>query len=460
MNNDISNIKYNLLIKVLKNERTGKKILKYLSKEDEEHFILLNKEIYHLIINNNFLHYKYLTKVLKDEFIFYSRFKIEINNLSTIKIIIKESDKLFSSVYNQSQIMIIVFYFSFLILGIDLFFFFLIIGKDNIKERIKWYSQIPYIFLWFESLIIIIVYIVRIKRVISQIIQQIKTKIPNLNTKGINYLKKKIIYRINNLQPSSFWYISIYFLAFYLPILIKIVFEFLDTSYEKAYISVAWIVFIFFLLFDFIKLAYSVIKTCVTKIDNYQRIYNKGKSLYYLKKMKIIRKKEKRVFCGEFFLTLFLFIIKCVVFATILIYLRHLGRKFDNIKYKVKWKILFIPLYIINGIITIWGILYFYSIRIYETFYKIILFIILIIEISSSSFLGIALPLILDETWKLNLIYPAFGTTLLTISIIIHYCLIKKIKVNQNNKKCRKNSINVQQELFSNKNTFKSTEEY
>ncbi len=201
--------------------------------------------------------------------------------------------------------MIIVFYFSFLILGIDLFFFFLIIGKDNIKERIKWYSQIPYIFLWFESLIIIIVYIVRIKRVISQIIQQIKTKIPNLNTKGINYLKKKIIYRINNLQPSSFWYISIYFLAFYLPILIKIVFEFLDTSYEKAYISVAWIVFIFFLLFDFIKLAYSVIKTCVTKIDNYQRIYNKGKSLYYLKKMKIIRKKEKRVFCGEFFLIIF-----------------------------------------------------------------------------------------------------------------------------------------------------------
>ena len=42
-----------------------------------------------------------------------------------------------------------------------------------------------------------------------------------------------------------------------------------------------WIIFIFFLLSDFIKLAYSKIKTFIIKIDNYQRIYNKGKSLYY-----------------------------------------------------------------------------------------------------------------------------------------------------------------------------------
>ena len=35
MNNDKGNIKYNLLIKVLTIERTGKKILKYLSKDDE-----------------------------------------------------------------------------------------------------------------------------------------------------------------------------------------------------------------------------------------------------------------------------------------------------------------------------------------------------------------------------------------------------------------------------------------
>ena len=57
------------------------------------------------------------------------------------------------------------------------------------------------------------------------------------------------------------------------------------------------------------------------------------------------------------------------------------GRKIDNIKYKVKWKIFFIPLY--------------------ETLYKIILFIILIFEISSSNFLGVVIPIILDETWTI-----------------------------------------------------------
>ena len=104
--------------------------------------------------------------------------------------------------------MIIIFYFSFLILGIDLFFFFLIIGKDKIKERIKWYSQIPYIFLWFESLVIIIVYIIRIKRVISKIIQQIKIKIPNLNDKRINYLKKNYWIIYNHYLFGIFQFIS------------------------------------------------------------------------------------------------------------------------------------------------------------------------------------------------------------------------------------------------------------
>lgn len=83
----------------------------------------------------------------------------------------------------------------------------------------------------------------------------------------------------------------------------------------------------------------------------------------------------------------------------------------------------------------------------------------LIIEISSSSFLGVALPLILDETWKLKLIYPAFGTILLTISIIVHYYIIKKKKVYKKNIIIKNNLINGKLELFSNKNTIKSTDE-
>ena len=123
MNISSENIIYNLLIEVLKNEKTGKKLMQYFSKEDEENIIISNKEIYNLVTKNNFLHYKYLTKELKDEFIFNKSFKLEINNLPKIKEILEESDKLFRNVYEQSNIMIIIFYFSFLFLGIDLFFF-------------------------------------------------------------------------------------------------------------------------------------------------------------------------------------------------------------------------------------------------------------------------------------------------------------------------------------------------
>ena len=77
MNISSENIIYNLLIEVLKNEKTGKKLMQYFSKEDEENIIISNKEIYNLVTKNNFLHYKYLTKELKDEFIFNKSFKLE-----------------------------------------------------------------------------------------------------------------------------------------------------------------------------------------------------------------------------------------------------------------------------------------------------------------------------------------------------------------------------------------------
>ena len=451
MNKHTENINHNQFIEVIKNENTCKKILKYLTKKDEENMIVLNKEIYNLLSKKTFQHYKYLTKELNDEFIFYNKFKIEIKNLPILKVILKESDKLFSSVYKQSQCMIIIFYFSFLFLGIDLFFFFLIIGKDKKNEKIKWYSQIPLMFLWVEILFIMIIYFIKIKKVVYQITEQIKKKIPQLNGKGIKYLKRKIIYRINNLQPLSFWYISFCYLCFYLPTLIKILFESLNTSYEKAYISMAWIIFIFYYIFDFAKLVYYMIKHYKTKIDIYQIIYHKGKSNFFKKKLFNIRIKEKRVFLSEFMLAFFSYSIKIFLFIILLTYLKHLGRKFDNIKYRVKWTTLCIPLYIIILVIIFWGILYIYSIRFYETKNKMILYITIILVILSSCFLSIALPLILDERWKLNYIFPVLGTLILTISIIIHFIIMKKIYSNQNYNiyiNCINNNNN-QQEIIS-----------
>ena len=452
INNNTKNFENKLFTEVIKNEKTCKSILKYLSSEEEENVLLLNKEIYNLMEKTNFIHYKYLTKKYEDGYLFNLMFQIEIKNLSKVKKIIKESDKLFSDAYNQSHLMIIIYYFSFLIIGISLFFFFLIIGNDKNNKRIKWYSQIPLIFIWCESLIIIIIYVIRMKNVVYLIINKIKKEIPNLNENEIKYFRNKIIYRINNLQPLAFWYISFYFLCFYFPVLIKVLFEKLKTSYEKAYISTAWIIFIFILLFDFGSLTYNIIKHRKIKIDYYRNIYL-GKA-FYLKKMEVIKKKENKCFCGEVVLTLLFFLIKCFSFAVILIYLKHLGRKFDNLNYKVKWNTLFIPIYIINGIIAFWGILYMYSIRTFNIQYKLVIFIIIILEICCSSFLGVSIPLYLDETWKVNLIYPSIAFSALTISIIIHYCILKKKNKDKGNNK-RNIFININNEKEEIKNIVK-----
>ena len=80
-----------------------------------------------------------------------------------------------------------------------------------------------------------------------------------------------------------------------------------------------------------------------------------------------------------------------------------------------------------------------------------ILYITIILVILSSCFLSIALPLILDERWKLNYIFPVLGTLILTISIIIHFIIMKKIYSNQNYNiyiNCINNNNN-QQEIIS-----------
>ena len=86
--------------------------------------------------------------------------------------------------------------------------------------------------------------------------------------------------------------------------------------------------------------------------------------------------------------------------------------------------------------------------------YKLVIFIIIILEICCSSFLGVSIPLYLDETWKVNLIYPSIAFSALTISIIIHYCILKKKNKDKGNNK-RNIFININNEKEEIKNIVK-----
>ena len=414
----------NLFIEIL-NDNIGKEIFKYLSLEDELKIIILNKNIYKILTKQTFLHFKFLNKKLKDQFLFERKYKHQLLNLEKIKEILIASDDLFKKIYKQSNIMINIFYFSFLILGIDLFFLGLILGKDKLKKKISWYSQLSYIFLWIESLLIIIIHLFKMRKAKKIIKEKINKKLPMLSIKEVKNLRKKIQFRINNLQPLTFWYIAICFLFFYFPVLIKILFEKLKTSYEKAYITIAWFMFYFFLIFDLINLIYKNIKNWNIKTRKYKKIYNNGKSDFYLNKIEKYDNRNNKTYCNEYVLLIVHFGIKCFIFAVLLSYLKNLGRKFDNINYHVKWSSLFIPIYVINGFIFIWGILYIYSIKNYNIQKKPLLYLNIIIIILSSCVLSISVPQILDDNWNINLFIPAFGSLILTLSIFLLFFLIR-----------------------------------
>ena len=414
----------NLFIEIL-NDNIGKEIFKYLSLEDELKIIILNKNIYKILTKQTFLHFKFLNKKLKDQFLFERKYKHQLLNLEKIKEILIASDDLFKKIYKQSNIMINIFYFSFLILGIDLFFLGLILGKKKKKKKISWYSQLSYIFLWIESLLIIIIHLFKMRKAKKIIKEKINKKLPMLSIKEVKNLRKKIQFRINNLQPLTFWYIAICFLFFYFPVLIKILFEKLKTSYEKAYITIAWFMFYFFLIFDLINLIYKNIKNWNIKTRKYKKIYNNGKSDFYLNKIEKYDNRNNKTYCNEYVLLIVHFGIKCFIFAVLLSYLKNLGRKFDNINYHVKWSSLFIPIYVINGFIFIWGILYIYSIKNYNIQKKPLLYLNIIIIILSSCVLSISVPQILDDNWNINLFIPAFGSLILTLSIFLLFFLIR-----------------------------------
>ena len=426
----------NLFIEIL-NDNIGKEIFKYLSLEDELKIIILNKNIYKILTKQTFLHFKFLNKKLKDQFLFERKYKHQLLNLEKIKEILIASDDLFKKIYKQSNIMINIFYFSFLILGIDLFFLGLILGKDKSKKKISWYSQLSYIFLWIESLLIIIIHLFKMRKAKKIIKEKINKKLPMLSIKEVKNLRKKIQFRINNLQPLTFWYIAICFLFFYFPVLIKILFEKLKTSYEKAYITIAWFMFYFFLIFDLINLIYKNIKNWNIKTRKYKKIYNNGKSDFYLNKIEKYDNRNNKTYCNEYVLLIVHFGIKCFIFAVLLSYLKNLGRKFDNINYHVKWSSLFIPIYVINGFIFIWGILYIYSIKNYNIQKKPLLYLNIIIIILSSCVLSISVPQILDDNWNINLFIPAFGSLILTLSIFLLFYL------NRNNYNEDKNNIYI-----------------
>ena len=408
--------------KFLNNYRNFNLFNSYLTTEEKKNIFKLNKKI-------NFTYNKWLTKSNND-YLFNKNFYFEIKNLKKIKEIILISDQIYMKTYKFLERLVAFFYFSFVVLVIDLFTLLIILIKDS--KHLNSYCQIPFIILWLICITSGIIYLMVNNRLIKKINKLIDSIITDATQSQNEQLAQKLKYRINNQQPIAFKLISISYILFYIPIIIKFLIKnFKKWSYQYAFsfvMSIIFIIYFFKQFYFFIKEKYN---NRITKNFLYQKIYNNGDSLYYQNKIKNYISKSKKSYCGEIVMTISLYTTKIIIFLIFSLYFSALGKKLDDLESKTPYRLIFIPFYIITIIIIIWGILYIYSIKKFELKYKPILYINICILVLCSIFDSVIVTLMLDQIIKINAIFPACNNILISISIFLHYFLVKNQKFNK-----------------------------
>ena len=409
--------------KFLNNYKNFNLFTSFLSTEEKRNIFKLNKKI-------NFIYNKWLTKCNNSDYLFKKQFNFEIKNLKKIKEIILKSDKIYMKTYIFLGRLITFFYFSFVVLVIDVFTLLIILIKDS--QHINSYCQIPFAFLWLICIISGIIYLTVYNRLKKKINKLIDSIIIDATKSQNEYLAQKLKFRINNQQPIAFKLISISYILFYIPIIIKFLIKnFKKWSYQYAFtfvMSIIFIIYFFKQFYFFIKEKYN---NRITKNCLYKKIYNNGNSLYYQNKIQNYKSKSYKSYCGEVTMTISLYTTKILIFIIIGLYFNALGEKLDDLDSKTPFRFIFIPFYIITIIVIIWGILYIYSIKKFELKYKPILYIITCVLVLCTCFDSIIVPLILDNKIKISSLFPACNNILISIMIFLHYFIVKNQKFNK-----------------------------
>lgn len=414
----------NLFYQVLTDSKASYSILKYLDIQDLNSFYITSSIILN-IINTNKIRERCLLESSENS-LFFLENKFEIINDKKIHSAWDISDKLYNKFYSQSHFVIKCFYFSFLILGVDLTS--LLTACVKIDNSSNWITQIPLIFHWFISVLLLMVYVLRYRNMKKKIKILIEETIHETKNKYIPekiLLVKKLTLRMKNKQPIAFVQIALLFIIFYLPIMIKIFMEKFNSSYRKAFWASSALIFIYLFLQGLIKIIFKKIKHYKNKHYLYKQLYHKGKSEFYQKKMKVLKSSQKRSFCGEIVLLITFFLMKIIIYLVMLFYLDCLGTKLDNFAESYSWFVLFSPVYVILFFVVSWGILYCYSIRKYAMLYKgrlyLTIFLILLCLIGNS----VLIPLKLENHIHLSNYWPFGIFCIASVSVFYHYYLLK-----------------------------------
>lgn len=172
---------------VLKNQRTAQKILRYLTTNDVHNLMACNKKMYIVFTNpQTYIYNKYMYKKYKDNYIFFYQNNLQIKKLHQILEVINYSDDVYKKLYNITDIMVIVFYFSGCILILDIFVLFVMID-NSVNHFDDFLPQIPLVIFWALCIAILVLISLFQRHSVNKIKQYFRQK--NIVNEG-NYIEK------------------------------------------------------------------------------------------------------------------------------------------------------------------------------------------------------------------------------------------------------------------------------
>ena len=416
---------------IISDSHLSNSIISYLSFKDILSLLSTSKRTsksisYNLLINECY-------KSSPFTFSFYLQNHFEILNRKKILNALNTADKLYETFYYQSNFVIKCFYFSFLVLGVDLSTF--LVACVKVDKRLNFIYQIPMIFNWIISVVLCIVYIFRYNSLKKRIKHLIKKNLTNMTTTSYNieqiFLAKKMKLRNKHKQPIAFLQISLLFIIFYFPILVKTCMKYVKSSYRKAFWASSILIFLYMLLRKIYKIIKKKIKYRKDKPFLYKKLFsnNKEETQLYKETMCEIKINEKRSNCGEVILFCSYIFGYLFGYLLLLIYLDALGSKLDNPNENISWFALFSPAYFVLLLVILWGIIYCYSTKGDKTLLnKKVLVITIIIIVLGLVGNVVIIPLMLEDIINISTYWPFGVFCLITISIFYHYCLFQKQK--------------------------------
>ena len=260
--------------------------------------------------------------------------------------------------------MIILYIFSFFIIGIDCTSFFIAMDKNKVfgnTKKHKWIILIPGLIEWIMTLLSLIYYKYKlrvIKQEVMKIIEGCKSNMVCANDDNIKSLSKKLSLRTKYYKSDIFEKCLILIILFLIPIGLKIII-FRKCKYKKFFIICSSIIFgiIFFS---------SLIKLIIIKLKSYFQM-KKNNIKYFLKKYPLNENiieiqnysKNNKTCVSEIFMNVaffYLFIPMFICFIPLLLYsILHCISLYKIFKGKI-WIIIFtiIPCnfsFIINSVL-------------------------------------------------------------------------------------------------------------